>query len=208
VAIQVLVAGEVVSAAGAKDYLRLARSLADEAFPARQAANLRQQPALPGSQATRLRRLADQVSLYLAARLHPGEAALQPARARFEVTAAALSAADREITFFCAETVAGLARRETARGARAFARGELAAARQHLETASAYDADNPLPVWNLARLALAEGRRLEALECYAALLEIWPEGRETLRAELDAATGRQPEALARLGRPVDRGMNV
>ncbi len=204
VAIQVLVAREIVPEAAAKPYLTLARSLADEAFPARLAAHLRRSPALPGTQAVRLQRLNDQASLCLTARLHPGEVALRLALEEFEATTATPTPTDREIRFFCAEAVAHLSQRETARGMRAFARKELDTARRHLETAVAYDADNPLPVWNLARLALVEGRRLDALDHYATLLELLPGPADALRAEMDAATGREVDALALFLEPVGR----
>jgi predicted SAM-dependent methyltransferase len=203
VALELLVARGLVPPAPAAPYLALARCLAAEAFPARQAAYLRQQPALPGSQAARLRRLEDRVSLYLTACLHPGEAALRPLRSEFDAAAAGLSAADREITFFCAESVADLARRETARGVRAFARGRLERAAHHLGAAAAYDADNALARWNLARLALARGQRLVALEQYAGLLELLPEA-AALSAEMDAVTGRAGGSPATWCRPVAR----
>jgi predicted SAM-dependent methyltransferase/tetratricopeptide (TPR) repeat protein len=196
VAVQVLVAQGFVPEGEAEPFLDLAHSLVDGAFPARLATYLRRNPAPPGTQAHRLRRLADQASLYLTARLHPGEPALQPARQAFEAAATPVSAATRagESRVFCGEMVAGLAREETVRGVRAFARNELGVAREHLEAAVAYDADNPLPVWNLARLALAEGQRLEALAWYAALLELLPGAADALRAEMDAVTGRAPRA--------------
>ena len=192
-AFQVLVALEIVSAAAARPYLALARALIEESFAARLAAYLRRNPSPPGTQAVRLRRLDDQVSLYLTARLHPDEAALQPVRRAFDAAAANPTPADREIAFFCPETAAHLSRRETARGVRAFARNAHEIAHGHFEAAVAYDADNPLPLWNLARLALAKGRRLAALKHYAALLELRPTAATALRAEIDVATGREPE---------------
>lgn len=204
IALELLIAGDLLSAAQAAPYLALVRALDDESFPARLAAYLRRQPALPGSQAARLRRMDDRVSLYLTARLHPGEATLWPLRREFEAATANLSAADGEITFFCAGSVADLARRETARGVRAFARGHLERAGQHLESAAAYDADNALARWNLARLALARGRRLEALEHYAGLLELLPEAAAALAGEMDAATGRAGQPPDAWGRPVER----
>jgi SAM-dependent methyltransferase len=195
-ALKVLVALEMVPAEAAAPYLGLACSLVKEAFPARLAAYLRQNPSPPGTQAVHLRRLDDLLSLYLTVRLRPDETALQPAREAFDAATDSLTPADREITFFCAESVASLSQRETARGVRAFAQGDLEAARVHLECAITYDADNPLPVWNLARLALVEDHHLEALAHYAALLELLPGAVDSLRAEMDAATGREPEALA------------
>jgi tetratricopeptide (TPR) repeat protein len=201
-ALQSLIALELVSAAEAEPYLQLARSLAEEAFPVRQAACLRESPVLPGTQTARLRHLDDLVSLYLTARLHPSEATLHPVRERFDALSAALSPADQEITFFCAEAVTELSQRETARGVRAFAQDDLVIARQHFEHAVAYNADNPLPVWNLARLALAEGRRLDALAHYAALLEVLPAAADALREEMDAATERTPGRWQRFAAPV------
>lgn len=192
VAVQVLAAREIVPEGAAKPYLDIACSLAREAYPARMAAYLRLSSSPPGIQAHRLRWLADQVSLYLTARLHPSEKSLHPTREAFKATTTAIIPADREILFFCAETVAGLSRRETARGVRAFARKDWATARQHFENAVAYDADNPLPVWNLARLAMTGGRNLDAIKRYAALLELLPEAADALHAEMDAATGREP----------------
>ncbi|MBU0494658.1 MAG: methyltransferase domain-containing protein [Chloroflexi bacterium] len=186
VAFQALVAHGFVSPAKTRPYLELVSALADEAFPARLAAWLRANPAPPGVQAVRLRRLHERAGLYLTARLHPDETALHPVRFRFD--ALALTPTDREIDFFCADTMAHLSHREAARGRRALARGDLPTARRHLETAIAYDADNPLPVWELARLAAA--RPLEALEHYAALLELLPDAADALRTELDAVTGR------------------
>jgi tetratricopeptide (TPR) repeat protein len=204
-AIEILLTTGLVAADDATSHLRLAASLEDEAFPARLAAYLRRHPGPPGTQTLRLRRLDDQASLYLAAGLHPDAPGLHRARTMFQAATSPLTATDREISFFCAETVAWLSRRETARGIRAFARGDLSRAGRHLETAVAYDADNPLPLWNLARLALARGRRLEALDHYAALLELAPAAGDALRAEMDAATGRSPGELHRWQRPVRQG---
>ncbi len=200
-AIQVLVAQGQVPEDIARRFLDLARSLAEEAFPARLVAWLRRHPAPPGAQAVRLQRLDDRISHYLAARLFPGEAALQPIRQQFDAETAGLTAADREITFFCAETVTELSRRQTAQGARALARGDLEAAEAQLQAAAAYDADNALALWSRAHLALARGRRLEALEHYAALLELLPGAASALRPELDAVTGRQVETLNRFAGP-------
>jgi hypothetical protein len=205
VAIQVLVAESLVNQESAAPYLNLARSLVQGVFPARMAACLRQDPPLPGTQATRLRRLNDRVSLYLAARLHPGEAALQSAEVWFDLTSAATLPADQEITFFCAEAVAELSRRETARGVRQFSKNDHELARQRFEIAIVFDADNPWPRWNLARLALAEGRRLEALERYASLLELVPGMGKVFQAEMDAVTGRTPDSIEDFVVPVSAG---
>jgi hypothetical protein len=202
VALQVLIAHDLAPAAAVQPHIELARSLISQGLPARMAACLRQSQAPPGTQAVRLRRFADQVSLYLTARLHPQEAALRPVSDWFN--SITITPADRQITFFCAETVAILARQETARGIRAFAHNNLAAAQQHLHAAASYDVDNPLPIWNLARLALAENRRLDALGHYAALIELLPEAADALQAEMDAATDRQPKSLAAFLEPVSQ----
>jgi hypothetical protein len=51
-------------------------------------------------------------------------------------------------------------------------------------------------------LALVEGRRLQALEQYAALLELVPGAAEALQWEMDAVTGRAPDLLAQYQSPV------
>jgi hypothetical protein len=203
VAVQVLSSRGVVSEAESAPVLKLAQELADEAFPARLAAWLRRRPSPPGTQAVRLRRLADEVSLYLTARLHPTEVTLQPVRGWMASTESHLAPSDREITFFCPDAIADLSKRETARGIRAFARDELSSARQHLKTAIAYNVDDPLPVWNLARLTLRKGHRLEALEQYAMLLELQPGAATALRSEMDAVTERKPDGWARFAQPVE-----
>jgi hypothetical protein len=202
VAVQALVDQGFLSPEPAATYLTLAQALISESFPARLAAYLRQAPALPGTQASRLRWLHDQASLYLTSRLHPGETALHLLRDKFEAATATLTPSDEQITVLCAETLADLSHLETARGVRAFARQNRRIARKHLEAAASYNADNPLPVWNLARLTLVEGHRLEALEHYAALLEMLPDADGVLRSEMDAATGREPDAIARFLAPV------
>ncbi len=205
VAFQVLIDQGVLPRSQAAPYLDLARALHSEAFASRQSAYLRQHPAPAGTQAIRLRRLEERVSLYLTARLHPGEATLRPLRHDFDTVTADLTTADREITFFCGESLASLAQRETARGVRAFARGDLETARDHLRAAVAYDADNGLALWNLARLALAQDRRLDALDGYAGLLELLPGASSALSAEMDAVTGRDPATLSSFCRPLERG---
>jgi predicted SAM-dependent methyltransferase len=202
IAIQILVAEGLVSQRAAAPYLDLGDSLVHVTFPARMAACLREEPALPGTQATRLGRLDGRVSLYLTAKLYPGEAALQSVREWFDATSASMLPVDGEITFFCADAVTELSRRETARGVRDFSKNGYEIARDRLEIAIAYDADNPWPRWNLARLALVEGQRLEALEQYVALLELMPGAKEVLRPEMDAVTGRAPDQLDRFLGPV------
>jgi radical SAM protein with 4Fe4S-binding SPASM domain len=202
VAIQILVAWERIPAAAARPYLALARSLVAEAFPARLAAWLRRHPSPPGTQAVRLQRLDDRVTRYLAARLFPNEPSLHSTREQFDAATAHITSSEQNVTFFCDQTVADLARRQTARGVQAFARGDLEAAQERFEAGMAYDADNALPVWNLARLALAQGHRLDALGHYARLLELLPTSIGFLRSELDAVTGRSPEALIRFAVPM------
>ncbi len=205
VAINALVTETLVSRGAAAPYLDLAGSLGQEVFPARLAACLRQEPTLPGTQAYRLRYLDDQVSLYLTARLHPGEADLETVRAWFDATSASLTPADLEIAFFCAEALSELSLRETARGVREFSRNNHESACRCFKSAIAFDADNPWSRWNLARLALAENRRLEALEGYAAFFELIPGLRGALRAEMDAVTGRTPGQIDRFQGPVQAG---
>jgi predicted SAM-dependent methyltransferase len=202
VAVLVLVDQGFVSPEPAEPYLALAQALIRESFPARLAAYLRQAPPHPGTQSGRLRWLQDQASLYLTSRLYPGEAALHLLRDEFESATAILTPSDEQITVLCAETLANLSHLETARGVRAFARHDYSIVRKHLEAALSYDADNPLPVWNLARLALLEAHRIKALEHYAALLEMLPEIHGILRSEIDAVTGRDPENLDRFLGPV------
>lgn len=190
-AIRVLVAQELIPAAPAGPYLGLANSLVKEQFPSRITALLRQSPSFPGTQPLRLQRLEDRVSIYLTARLFPQEAVLQAHCRHFDALTTIPITTDREISFFCAEAVTELGWKTTAQGMRAFAHKQFDAARGCFQLAAAYDADNPLPVWNLARLNLAEGRQLEALECYAALLELLPHSAPVLRSEMDFASGRQ-----------------
>jgi tetratricopeptide (TPR) repeat protein len=186
----------------AEAFLDLAEALAEESFPARMAAWLRLHPSPPGTQEVRLQRLHDVVSRYLAARLLPSEVALQPTRQQFDTETANVTADDRAITFFCAEAVARHCQRLTARGVRSFALSNLEEAELHLATATAYDANNALALWNQARLSLARGQRLEALERYAALLELLPDAVSALRPELEAATGRQLDRLQEFACPV------
>jgi hypothetical protein len=207
VTLQILVALDLVSAEEATPYLELAGSLVEDRFPGRLAACLRQSPGLPGTQRVRMKRLAGQTSRYLTARLHPGEAALHSIRSWFDKMASGSTRGDQEITFFCAETVAELSLRETARGIQAYTRNALQIARQHFEAAIGYDADNPLPVWNLARLDLVGNRRLDALDRYATLLELLPNAAETLDAEMDAVTDRKPGTLTRFLGPVAQEMS-
>jgi hypothetical protein len=202
VAIKVLVTEAVVSRGAAAPYLDLASSLLQDLFPARLAACLRQEAALPGTQAYRLQRFGDRTSLYLTARLHPGEADLKPFVEWFDAASVSLRPADKEISFFCAESLAELSQRETARGVREFSKSNHKSAHQYFVSALDYDADNPWPRWNLARLALAAKQRLEALEAYAALLELIPGLHKVLRAEIDAVTDRNSGHLDRFLGPV------
>jgi hypothetical protein len=62
---------------------------------------------------------------------------------------------------------------------------------QALEAAVGYDPDLTWPRWNLARLYLKQGRRLDALTQYEALQANLPSGlRPAFEREMDAVTGR------------------
>ena len=143
--------------------------------------------------------LEREISLYLTARLYPGEG-LDEARAVFDAATADPSPSDRSVDFFCRASLTDLARRLTARGVRAFARGDLARGARAFEAAVAYDPDLLWPRWNLARLYAREGRRLDAaallpsLAQYEALQANLPaELRPAFERELDALTGRGGE---------------
>jgi hypothetical protein len=200
-AIQVLRSEDLVPDEVAGSFLELAEALIEEAFPARLAAWLRRHPSPPATQPVRWQRLPGQISRYLAARLFPDEAALQPTRQTFDAETARPTAGELEVTFFCAEALAELSQREATRGLRAFAQGDMEQAEARFQTAMAYDADNALAAWNWARLATACGHRLEALERYAGLLQIVPGAAQALRPELDAATGRHPGMQERYAVP-------
>jgi tetratricopeptide (TPR) repeat protein len=85
----------------------------------------------------------------------------------------------------------GLARHLTARGVRAFAQGDLEGSARAFEAALGSDPDLLWPRWNLARLYLRQGRRLDALAQYESLQENLPPGlRPSFEQELDAVTDR------------------
>jgi predicted SAM-dependent methyltransferase len=169
---------------------RLVADLEREQFPARLACRWRVIPKLPGTKDAAWAWLEREISLYLAARLYPGEG-LDEVRAAFDASTAQPSAADRSVDFFCRAALTDLARRLTARGVRAFARGDLARAAPVLKTAISYDPDLIWPRWNLARLTLREKRPLDALQHYEALQANLPAGlRPAFEQELDAVIGR------------------
>lgn len=171
---------------------RLVADLAEAHFPARLACRWRKLAAPPGATALAWAGLEREISLYLAARLYPG-AGLDAVRDAFDTTTADLAAEDLAVTFFSREALTDHARRLTARGVRAFARGDLAAAARVLTMALGYDPDAAWPRWNLARLQLAQGRRLDALTAYEALQAVLHPGlRPAFERELDVATGRAP----------------
>jgi predicted SAM-dependent methyltransferase len=168
----------------------LAAELERESFPARLARRWRTIPKLPGTADGAWALLEREISLYLTARLHPDEG-LDDARDAFEAATVDLADSDLAVSFFCREAVTGLARRLTAQGVRAFARGDFDGAEPTLEAALGYDPDLLWPRWNLARLQLRQGRRLDALAQYEALQANLPTGlRPTFEREMDAVTGR------------------
>jgi predicted SAM-dependent methyltransferase len=169
---------------------RLIADLACEQFPARLACRWRAIPKLPSTADAAWAQLEREISLYLAARLYPGKG-LDEFKAAFDASTAHLSPADRSVDFFCRASLTDLARRLTARGVRAFARGDLTRATRALEAAVTYDPDLLWPCWNLARLGMREKRTLAALEHYEALQAELPAGlRPAFERELDAVTGR------------------
>ncbi len=173
---------------------RLAIALDQERFPARLACRWRAMPKLPGTADAAWASLEREISLYLAARLHPDEG-LEDVRAAFDAATARPSPADRTVEVFCHPALARLARRLTARGVRAFARGELDLASRTLEAAVGYDPALIWARWNLARVYLCAGRPLDALEHYEALQADLPAGlRSPFERELDAVTGRVERA--------------
>jgi predicted SAM-dependent methyltransferase len=169
---------------------RLATDLEGERFPARLACRWRALPKLPGTADAAWALLEREISLYLTARLHPNEG-LDDARAAFEAATVDLADSDLTVSFFCREALTDLARRLTAQGVRAFARNDPDGAAPAFEAALGYDPDLLWPRWNLARLHLRQGRRLDALAQYEALQSNLPAGlRPAFERELDAVTGR------------------
>lgn len=168
----------------------LVDALAAEQFPARLACRWRNLAVPPGLANAAWAGMEREISLYLAARLHPG-AGLDAVQNAFDADTADLAAEDLSVIFFSREALSDHGRRLTARGVRAFARGDLAAARRALTVALGYDPDAAWPRWNLARLHLAQGRRLDALAAYEALQAVLHPGlRPAFERELDTVTGR------------------
>lgn len=169
---------------------RLVAELAQERFPARLACRWRGLSKLPGAADEAWALLEREISLYLTARLYPGEG-LDEVRETFDAAAADLAPSDLDVDFFCREALTDAARRLTARGVRAFVRGEVERAAQVLEAAVGYDPDLTWPRWNLARLYLRRERRLDALAQYEALQAGLPDGlRPAFEREMDAVTER------------------
>jgi predicted SAM-dependent methyltransferase len=169
---------------------RLIAEMAQEHFSARLACRWRELPKQPGTADGTWALLEREISLYLTARLYPGDG-LDEVRGTFDVATADLASSDLDVGFFCHEALTDAARHLTARGVRAFARDEVEQAAQALEAAVGYDPDLTWPRWNLARLYLRQGRRLEALAQYEALQATLPDGlRPAFEREMDAVTGR------------------
>jgi hypothetical protein len=169
---------------------RLVSELEEEQFPARLACRWRTIPKLPGSEDTALALLEREITLYLTARLYPGEG-LDEVRAAFDEATAHPSTAEQSVDFLCRESLTELARRLTARGVRAFARGNLELAARTFEAAVSHDPSLVWPRWNLARLHMREKRPLDALEQYDALQANLPIClRSAFVQELDAVTRR------------------
>jgi radical SAM protein with 4Fe4S-binding SPASM domain len=172
---------------------QLVADLEREQFPARLACRWRTLPKLPGATDAAWTLLEREISLYLAARLCPDEG-LDDVRDAFDTATADLSPSDLAVDFFCREALTGLARRLTARGVRAFARGNLEDGAMAFEAALGHDPDLLWPRWNLARLHLCQNRRLDALVQYEQLQAHLPAGLRTVfEREMDAVTGRSGE---------------
>jgi predicted SAM-dependent methyltransferase len=169
---------------------RLVAELEGEQFPARLACRWRELPKQPGAADGAWALLEREISLYLTARLYPGEG-LDEVRETFEAATADLMPSDLDVDFFCREALTDAARRLTARGVRAFAWSEMERAAQALEAAVGYDPDLTWPRWNLARLYLRQERRLDALAQYEPLQATLPAGlRPAFEREMDAVTER------------------
>jgi SAM-dependent methyltransferase len=169
---------------------RLVADLERERFPARLACRWRAIPKLPDTANAAWALLEREISLYLTARLYPGEG-LDGVRAAFGASTAHPSSADQSMDFFCRASLTDLAHRLTARGVRAFARGDLELAAEKFEAAVSHDPALTWARWNLARLRMREKRPLDALEHYEALQAALPAGlRPAFERELDAVTGR------------------
>jgi tetratricopeptide (TPR) repeat protein len=172
----------------------LVAELERERFPARLACRWRELPKQPTAADGAWALLEREISLYLTARLYPGEG-LDEVQEAFDTATAELIPPDLDVDFFCREALTDAARRSTARGVRAFARDEVERAAQALEAAVGYDPDLIWPRWNLARLYLKQGRRLDALAQYEALQAGLPSGlRPAFEREMDGVTGRSGSA--------------
>lgn len=177
----------------AADLARIRRLVADlerERFPARLACRWRTLLKLPGTADAAWALLEREISLYLAARFCPGEG-LDDVQAGFDAATADLAPSDLAVDFFCREALTDMARRLTARGVRAFARGDFEGGAAAFEAALGYDPDLLWPRWNLARLYLRRGQRLEALAQYESLQASLPgDLRPVFEREMDSVTGR------------------
>jgi tetratricopeptide (TPR) repeat protein len=172
---------------------RLIAELAQEHFPARLACRWHELPKQPGA-ADAAWALEREISLYLTARLYPGEG-LDEVRETFDAATAEPAPPDLDVDFFCREALTDAARRLTARGVRAFARDEMEQAIQALEVAVGYDPDMTWSRWNLARLYLKQEHRLDALAQYESLQASLPDGLQpAFEREMDAVTGRSGSA--------------
>jgi hypothetical protein len=168
----------------------LVAALEDERFPARLACRWRQLPKLPAGADAAWARLEREVTLYLTARLFPGDG-LDGVREDFEASTAEPSRSDLRVDFFCREALTGMARRLSAQGVRAFGRGDLAGGERAFEMALDYDPDLFWPRWNLARVYLCQGRRLDALASYEGVQANLPANlRGAFEREMDAVCGR------------------
>jgi hypothetical protein len=170
--------------------IELAAALESERLPARLACRWRQLPKLPAATSAAWARLEREASLYLTARFFPHQG-LDEVREDFEASTAELSSPDLWVDFFCCEALTDVARRLSAQGVRAFGRGDLAGGRSAFEAALDYDPDLFWPRWNLARLTLRQGRRLDALALYEGVQANLPAGLgRAFEQEMDAVCGR------------------
>jgi predicted SAM-dependent methyltransferase len=173
---------------------QLVAELEEERFPARLACRWRELPKQPGAADGAWTLLEREISLYLTARLYPGEG-LDEVRETFDAATAELAPPDLNVGFFCREALTDAARRLTARGVRAFARDEEEQAAHAFEAAIGYDPNLIWPRWNLARSHLKQDHRLDALGQYEALQTTLPDGlRPAFEREMDAVTGRSESA--------------
>jgi predicted SAM-dependent methyltransferase len=169
---------------------QLVAELERERFPARLACRWRELPKQPTAADWAWTLLEREISLYLTARLYPGEG-LDEVQEAFDAATAEPIPPDLDVDFFCREALTDAARHLTARGVRAFARGEVGQAAHVFEAAIGYDPDLAWSRWNLARLYLKQERRLDALAQYEALQANLPDGlRPAFEREMDAVTGR------------------